>query len=263
MTAGKKFFKSNKGLSLVLGTVGVLGVLCAFSILFVDQRLFEWQRGQYERYSEPLLLRAFVLLGKGWLPAWLLLCWGVLWRQRTRALIGLIALLFVLSVLPIKLTTQRLRPRNVMHNDIPVTAMEKFKHSWSFPSGDTASAFAVATAAAPFVGWGFRIVFFTAAGVIGFFRVVMYAHYCGDAIGGAILGIVCGYLAMRFVISRPATRRWLLKVLSREVMIAAIILIPVIHGASGNWDQIRVFAMFYPAIVGAMFLVGRIQTAKG
>lgn len=253
--ADKKMFVRNNGLSLLMGSVVTLGVIGAVSFLFFDQRLFQWQTSQYKIFPEPLALKAFVLLGKAWLPVWLLLCWGVLGNCRKRALIGLISLLLVVSVIPIKLSTQRLRPRNIINNDIPVTMMEKLTHSWSFPSGDTAAAFATAAAAAPFVGWIFRNIMFTAAGFVGFFRVATYAHYASDAIAGAILGIVCGYLGFRLIASKPKLRQGLMKHLSKELMIAAIILIPVIHAASGNSDQIKVFAMFYPLIVGAFYLL--------
>lgn len=251
----KKLFVKHDGQKVLIGTIGTLGLLCLLSFLFIDQNLFQWQRTYMPVCPEPWHIKTFVLLGKAWALVWLVLCWGLLGNQRKRSLIVLVGMLLVISVLPIKLATQRPRPRNIVSNKIPVTAMEKLTHSWSFPSGDTAAAFAVAAGMAPFVGAASRIVLFSIAGFVGFFRVAMYAHYASDAIGGVILGITCAYIGYRLIVSRPGLREGLLNHFSKTLMTAGIILIPVVHGVSGNWDEVKTFVTFYPAAVLALYVI--------
>ena len=284
----KNIFVRHAGIgSLIFAIVG-LGILCLVSSLCGDKCSFQWA-GEVENFPkfmpaglfvligkimevvwrQPGYVQAFVLMGKAWVLVWIVLCWGLLTNNRRRTLIVLMGLLLSLSVIPIKLTTQRLRPRNIVSNKIPVTPAEKFTHSWSFPSGDTTAAFAVAAGLAPFISRRKRIIAFTIAGLIGFSRVAVYAHYMSDAMAGAILGIVCAYLGFRLMAARPQLRKGLLRHLSRPVMIAGIILIPVIHGASGNWDEVKVFAMTYPiaviiiySVTTAAFSVKRRQVDK-
>src|SRR5262245_12478786 len=72
-----------------------------------------------------------------------------------------------------------------------------FRPGYSFPSGDSATAFALAStagaaypAAAP--------VFFLIASLTAISRLYLRVHYVWDVIGGALIGVACGYGSARY-----------------------------------------------------------------
>ena len=74
-----------------------------------------------------------------------------------------------------------------------------YPSDYSFPSGHTAVSFAAASALY-FAGekylWKAALVL---AAFIAFSRMYLYVHYPTDILGGALLGILCGYLGCRIV----------------------------------------------------------------
>ncbi|MGE5628096.1 MAG: phosphatase PAP2 family protein [Solirubrobacterales bacterium] len=93
----------------------------------------------------------------------------------------------------IKNIIQRPRPFNVIPN---VQLLIAKPHSWSFPSGHTASSFTA-----------FWVIFrelkafaapvFIMAAAIAFSRMYLLVHYPSDIAGGIILGIICAELVIR------------------------------------------------------------------
>ena len=95
-----------------------------------------------------------------------------------------------------------------------VPANEGFSDTWfnkkggsyirgvgSFPSGHTIAAFAVATVYAdryPNPRWH-RWLAYGLAGLVGFSRVSLHAHYASDVFAGATLG----YVIAHYVVLRP------------------------------------------------------------
>lgn len=68
---------------------------------------------------------------------------------------------------------------------------------WSFPSGHSAFFFAMATAIYLYnKKWG--IWFFVAAVLMNISRIVAGVHYPSDILGGAVVGIVVGYVIVYF-----------------------------------------------------------------
>lgn len=67
---------------------------------------------------------------------------------------------------------------------------------WSFPSSHTASAAAIALVLAAFyprlrpIAWGL-------VAIVGFGRIATGAHFATDVVGGAVVGLLAGMLAMR------------------------------------------------------------------
>ena len=68
----------------------------------------------------------------------------------------------------------------------------------SFPSGDVAGAFAAVTAYVFYRRW-WTLPLGGVAGLVALERVYFGVHYPSDALGGAIVGIVCGLLAVEIV----------------------------------------------------------------
>jgi len=96
---------------------------------------------------------------------------------------------------PIKAFFRRRRP---FARIVEALVIGKKPGSWSFPSGHTASSFASAWILASV--WPKRApVFFTLAGIVGFSRIYLGAHYPGDVASGAIAGAVLSELVRRLL----------------------------------------------------------------
>lgn len=198
--------------------------------LFIDERFFSWLSRHRPAWSSVFWLEGLKLLGKNVLPIWLLLIWAVVSKRYRPAMVALLATLIVLlMVMPLKVLTQRQRPKHntaiqAMNGQVPEVADKPRR---SFPSGDTAGAFAVATALAPFLAWGWGTAFFAAGAGVALMRVIDLAHYPSDILAGAAVGIFCGLLA------RQLARRYLSSEspksdrLFRLAVMLAVFLIPV------------------------------------
>jgi hypothetical protein len=123
----------------------------------------------------------------------------VIGGQTEVAKAGLIAFALVTSaVLPIKVVVGRVRPGAAIRMEAAGQATElSGSESKSFPSGDSATAFAVATVVAMFTGRKWGAAAMVVAGYVGFLRVMANAHYPSDVLAGAALGVLCGAAAMK------------------------------------------------------------------
>lgn len=92
----------------------------------------------------------------------------------------------------IKNIVKRQRPCEEVNDDDMVIRKPL---SYSFPSGHTASSFAVAGVLFRcFSVWG--IVFFVIATLIAFSRMYLYVHYPTDIIAGVTLGLLCSQFTL-------------------------------------------------------------------
>lgn len=184
----------------LLIAVLVLSATSLVSWLWFDERAFSQLSQTAVTWDDNFWVDVFTRLGKAWLQIWLLLLWFVISRRRHDVLAGLLALILVgIVVNSLKVTVQRTRPYTVLKIQATGQPDRKFTHHLSFPSGDTASIFGVATAVLPAVGWPLRVLFLGSSAAIGGLRVTAMAHYPSDVLAGAAIGLLAGWLAIRLI----------------------------------------------------------------
>jgi undecaprenyl-diphosphatase len=140
----------------------------------------------------------------GGLAAALLIWGGRRGRMAVAMLVIAVAITDQISCSVLKPLVGRVRPPGALapenvHLIVGATA------SWSFPSAHAANSFAMATV----VSWRFprfAPVAFLIAAAVAYSRVYVGVHYPLDAIGGAILGLLTGRLAIWIVVA--LRRRW-------------------------------------------------------
>ncbi|HBG77479.1 MAG: phosphatase PAP2 family protein [Phycisphaerae bacterium] len=235
----------------------VCGLFSVWSYFCLDQRVFTLASNLPENWGNNLLTQMIVCLGKVWLPIWLLLVWFIAAKKQQPVLISLLALIMVLLIVTaLKHSIHRPRPRDVVNAAQTADKQHRIYKS-SFPSGDTASIFTVATVAAFFVSWRWTTLFLTASVAVGVMRVTQMAHYPSDIFAGAGIGIFAGWLAIQ--IDRHHWRQLKLPHLNltRSIAIPAAIIIPLVVGISGGLDKLFFFAA-YGLLVVLVFLASKI-----
>lgn len=259
-TTGNRF-SERKRLFVVISLTAGLTLLSIVSYLFWDERVIAWLVQNLSDFKKPPLIKAIVLLGRVWLPVWLLLCWALLAGRRQETMIALVALfLLVFTVQPLKVITQRPRPRDIMkpHTQADDRSNIFHMHNLSFPSGDAATAFAVAAAVSPFIGWFASGIAFTLAICVGALRVISFAHYPSDVFAGAAIGVLSGYLAYYLALSVPFLKINLAKLLSFRIALVGVIIIPV-GLLFGRLDNFFIFLKFYLPAVIVLYLLSKVK----
>ena len=235
----------------------VLGLAALMSYFVLDERVFSWLCQHRSNWQKNNWLQAFTLLGKGWVLIWLLLCWMWATGRHRPALIAILVLLLVLpAVMSLKGIVQRQRPADIVKVHSRAEDRNYLVRSWSFPSGDTAAVFAVATALASFVRWPWGLTFFTVASSIGILRVVVLAHYPSDVCGGAAIGMLISWLA-----SQIASRCQLPELSGfnwyRAIAAAGVILIPALLWLHEGIEQLLTFLKTYGVLVVGIYIVAK------
>ena len=168
-------------------------------VLFtLDEKIRDWIQNNRGETSENIgsCIRPF---GNGWALFAMLSCTylsGEIFERdslRKIALMGLQSWLTAgVLVTGIKLLSGRTRPNSGQpHDDFHLLAFSSRR--LSFPSGDTASAFAVATIIAGQTrGLGVDILAYTMAGLVGLYRMHDNKHWISDVFIGALIGTAVG-----------------------------------------------------------------------
>ncbi|MCL5279295.1 MAG: phosphatase PAP2 family protein [Planctomycetes bacterium] len=188
-----------------IGVILLVIAAAAASYLFADSTVSGWFQNPRNTWHQNVWVSAFRQLGKAGVPIWLLLAWGGLTDRWRPAVVTLTALVLVsVSVAPLKAIVRRCRPSTVVAASRQALSLRDIPwyEKGSFPSGDTAVAFAVATTLSSSLGRLWAPALFAAAGAIGLFRVTGLAHYPSDVMAGALIGVLCGVYGVRWMARR-------------------------------------------------------------
>ena len=176
------------------------------SYLFFDRWVIPWLYEHPNSWHHERWLDGLRQLGKAYIPIWLLLLWTCITDRWRPTVVTWVALLLVcLTVCPLKLLSHRPRPHRPDTVSSQLAAKERHTSlhmGLSFPSGDTATVFAVATVLSLSAASPWALAFFAAAGAVGLLRVTALHHYPSDVMGGAAIGVLWGYVAVQMM------KRW-------------------------------------------------------
>jgi len=241
----------NRARGLVIA-IGALGVAAAVAYFLLDPIAPDFFRAHTRSWAGTSWPRAFRQLGKVWAPIWLLFLYVWATGKRRLLIAGLLALVLSASVTFVKVAVQRPRPDQVIagnSEDLP------FYDKTSFPSGDTASAFAIATAASVFLPLAWQVLLFAGAASIGILRLMSVRHFPSDVFAGAAFGILCGLLAT-FLVSKLAGRAPPGKWRCSRLLFAAVLFLPGVELLTGDHTLLTFIKGFGP-LVACTLLVAK------
>ena len=164
----------------------------------MEIQILDWIQGIRNPVCD-ILMPFITALGNAGI-IWIILAVLLLIYPRTRRLGTILAVALLLDVLLcnviIKNLAARTRPFDV---NTTIQLLIHKPRDYSFPSGHTAASFS-AFAALYYAGknwlWKWALVL---AVLIAVSRLYLYVHYPTDVLGGAVLGMLCGYLANQII----------------------------------------------------------------
>jgi membrane-associated phospholipid phosphatase len=236
--------------------VGILAIILCF--LFLDQAVRQWFQNHPDVWHEHAWVNGFRQLGKAYVVIWLLLLWSCLIDHWRATIVCLVALALVaLCVCPLKVMVRRSRPH--LYATPPGQLSPEDQHPLSeprvsFPSGDTAAAFAVATVLSASRGWRWAPLLFTAAGGIGLLRIMVLAHYTSDVLAGAMIGVLCGFGALRMAVHWKQPDWPHMRGSSRVVAGLLLVLILPLAGRVFHMEAMWIFLKVYGIPLTALLL---------
>jgi undecaprenyl-diphosphatase len=257
---------------LVAGFVVVLALASLVCTLTLDGSVVEQLSRRPFRWDRILWIDAFRSLGNAVVPIWLVALFTVVTRRARPLMTTLAALLLsAVVVVPLKNITQRQRPYAVLmiRDGIASPQMLRAVDKASFPSGDTSTAFAVATAVAAYLSGILWPLLYAGAIGIGILRVIYLSHYPSDVCFGAAVGIFSGYVALRLVKAylRPEWLGLLVRPTGRSVLAGIVLAAPLVIALLFPGIPLLVFLKVYGApllaICVALFVLGRRRQDAG
>jgi membrane-associated phospholipid phosphatase len=249
-----------RGDTVIWSVVLILSVLSLASVFGFDRPTLSALSRTKVDWDGGFWADTFTRLGKAWLQIWLLLIWFWVSRRRREVLAGLLSLILVgIVVSPMKVAANRPRPHAVLQAQATGQIDPGFSNRMSFPSGDTAAAFAVTTAVLPALGWPLRLVFLGVCAAVGGLRVAGIAHYPSDVLAGAAIGLLAGWLATRLIDKWAHADRavpfenWLVG--------AGVVCIPAAIGVTEGWAESLLVLRTYGVLVLLILLAAKIGEA--
>ncbi len=174
-------------------------------ILQFDEYLFHLINGEWHHPWLDAIL-PYWRNKKFWIPFYLLLTAFVVWKFRIRAIYFLLAVALTVTLADtisskvVKKNVQRVRPCNDIEMKDEVKLLVGCGKAYSFTSSHASNHFAVATFLSMTLGifypWS-RWIFLLWAASIAYAQVYVGVHYPLDVIGGAVIGLLIGYLTAK------------------------------------------------------------------
>ncbi len=243
--------------------IGILVTATIISLLFADKPVFNFLRQKPFSFHDNIFEIAFEQLGKVYAVVWLFLFWVWITGKHKTVLIGLLALLITIpAILPVKAAVRRTRPSEVIKLETQNKNNYVSYKNYSFPSGDTASVFAVGTVLAVSATWPVIIGIAISCGAVGFLRVLDFAHYPSDVLAGAAIGIFCGLAALR-IIGKHKKLENILAGKEQALSLVGIFAIPLLSWLFQGPAKFDILLIFYTPAAAAIYLYGWSQKIKG
>jgi membrane-associated phospholipid phosphatase len=258
----------------------VLGIGALLAYYFIDERVISWISSRdLDSFTGAKLIK---ILGKVCVPLWLLFLWGYLKNRLQIVLAGSLSMLLALAIVgPGKILTHRERPRELLkHSEIVQDSqgkttiknllsesaygrfnMQHFRKTryQSFPSGDTATVFAPTITVVPFVSGLSLSILFILSTMVGSMTVTGLSHYPSDIFAGAVVGIFCGWLALKISRQWISQNSFRINEWWRKVVLIGLILIPLINFSSGNFRSPLIFFGSSAALAGCVYAANKIS----
>jgi len=269
------------GLTIFVSII-VLGIGALFAYFFIDDRVISWISSNNKDLDSFPGAKLIKILGKVYVPLWLLFFWGYVKNRLQIVLAGSLSMLLVLAIVgPAKILTHRERPLDFLKSSQMVQESKENKTTsqnlsstpavgrfdiqnilktqyQSFPSGDTATVFAPAVTVVPFVSVLGLSILFILAGMVGSLTVAELSHYPSDIFVGAAVGIFCGWLALQISSQWISQNSFRITEWWRKVVLIGLILIPLLNVFSGGLKYLLIFLASSAALAGCVYVTTKI-----
>ena len=266
---------------MIFVSIIVLGIGALFAYFFIDDRVISWISSNNKDLDSFIGAKLIKILGKVFVPLWLLFLWGYLKNRLQLVLAGSLSMLLALAIVgPGKILTHRERPRELLkHSEIiqesqgnkttiknllsePAYGRFNMQHLrqtryQSFPSGDTATVFAPAVTVAPFVSGLSLSILFILSAMVGSLTVAGLSHYPSDIFAGAAVGIFCGWLALKISSRWISQNSFRINEWWRKVVLIGLILIPLISVFSSSFNLL-IFLTSSAALAGCVYVLNKV-----
>jgi undecaprenyl-diphosphatase len=166
----------------------------------LDKNLLLWLNGFHSPVFDKVM---WLISGRTeWIPFYLILIGYLIYKFRWRSIPIIVAIIVAVSladqlaVKAFKEVFQRLRPTHNPEIQNLVHIVNEYRGGmYGFVSNHAANTFALAGFLSFFFrNWYFSAVILLWASVVSYSRIYLGVHYPGDVIGGAVLGLIIGWL---------------------------------------------------------------------
>ncbi len=254
--------KLNKYDSRIFIAITTFIIAAGLSYFFIDKKVCLWvssQNAKIDNFAGADLLKS---LGKVYVPLWLLFLLGYAKNNSRLVMAASLSVLMTLAITgPLKIITKRERPRevynqgNVSNN---TNTLKSSSNNQSFPSSDTAVAFAHAIVAASLVSvFSMPLIYILAIGV-GVLRILASAHYPSDVLAGAAIGILCGWLAIGLSRIWASENKFKINEWWKLIVYVGFMVIPVTAFFAGGIDNLITFFAASTILAGLVYTLSKI-----